>query len=52
MPAAVPAIYTHGHAAAPLRPLHRAVALVVAGACLAVLVIAALHWWALDRALV
>ena len=38
----VPSIYTHGYAAAPLRPLHRAVAIVAALACLGVLIIAAL----------
>src|SRR5262245_58612129 len=42
MTASVPAIYTHGHAAQPLRPLHRAAALIVALACLGVLVVAAL----------
>ena len=42
MTAAVPAIYTHGHVVPPLRRLHRAVALLVAAACLGVLVIAAL----------
>jgi hypothetical protein len=42
MNAAVPAIYTHGYAARPLRPLHRAIALVVVAACLGVLVTAAL----------
>lgn len=42
MSGSVPAIYTHGYVAAPLRTLHRAVAIVVALACLGVLVIAAL----------
>ena len=42
MTPSVPLIYTHGHAVAPLRPLHRALALLVAGTCLAVLVTAAL----------
>src|SRR5688572_14176698 len=42
MTLSTPLIYTHGVPVAPLRPLHRALALVVAGACLAVLVTAAL----------
>jgi hypothetical protein len=41
MTGSIPAIYTHGHAEAPLRTPHRAVALIVALSCLGALVVAA-----------